>query len=175
MEKLLENNDIRLRAPEPEDLDVLYAWENDTELWALGASITPFSRYTLRQYLTDSKQDIYTDRQLRLMVELKQTGAAIGSADLYDFDPFHRRAGVGILIDRRFREQGLGLQTLKLLETYAFSFLNFHQLYALVPEKNSASARLFNKAGYLPAGKLADWLSTGDSFEDVLLFQKINK
>ncbi len=174
MKKLLENNTILLRAPEPEDLDALYMWENDTDLWVLGASITPFSRYTLRQYLTDSTQDIYTDKQLRLMVELKQSTEPIGTVDLYDFDPFHRRAGVGILIDSKFQKQGLGLQALELLEAYAFDFLNLHQLYALVPEKNTASIRLFSKAKYVPAGKLNDWLSSTESFENVQLLQKIN-
>ena len=42
MNKLLENSNIRLRAPEPEDLEILYKWENDTSLWEYGASITPY-------------------------------------------------------------------------------------------------------------------------------------
>lgn len=171
--KLLENNEIRLRAPEPEDLDVLYKWENDTGLWALGASIAPFSRYTLRQYLANSTRDIYTDKQLRLMVELLQTGEAIGTVDLYDFDPFHLRAGVGILIDRQFRQQGYGLQTLALLEEYAFEFLNLKQLYAIIPGENSGSIRLFTKANYRQSGMLEKWLSSGDSFHDALVMQKI--
>jgi diamine N-acetyltransferase len=173
MKKLLENKLIRLRATEPEDLEVLYSWENDTAMWKNGVSIAPFSRFTIRQYLIDSKQDIYTDRQLRLMVELKESGETIGTIDLYDFDPFHRRAGVGILIDKRFRKQGYGLQTLKLLEDYAFDFLNLHQLYAFIPESNTSSIYLFTKAGYIKAARLKEWLSTGDSSEDVQVMQKI--
>lgn len=173
MTELLENNNIRLRAPEPEDLDVLYRWENDTNLWTLGASIAPFSRYSLRQYLIDSKQDIYIDKQLRLMVELKRSGEVIGTVDLYDFDPFHRRAGVGILIDGKHRRQGYGLQVFTLLEEYAFGFLNLKQLYAIIPGKNTGSIRLFTKAGYRQAGVLEEWLSSGDSFNDALLMQKI--
>ena len=29
----LENKKIKLRALEPEDLDFLYKWENDTKFW----------------------------------------------------------------------------------------------------------------------------------------------
>lgn len=173
MKKLLENKIIRLRATEPEDLEVLYSWENDTEMWKNGVSVAPFSRFTIRQYLIDSKQDIYSDRQLRLMVELKESGEAIGTIDLYDFDPFHRRAGVGILIDKRCRKKGYGLQSLMLLETYAFRFLNFKQLYAFIPVNNPVSFQLFTKAGYIPAGTLKEWLSAGDSFDDVQVMQKI--
>lgn len=173
MQKLLENNIIKLRAPEPEDLELLYTWENNTELWELGATVAPLSRHTLRQYLSSNTQDIYADKQLRLMVELKQTGKGIGTVDLYDFDPFHLRAGVGILIDPEYRNQGLGLQTLLVLESYAFSFLNLHQLYALIPEKNSPSIRLFQKAEYVSAGLLSDWLSSGETYVGARLFQKI--
>lgn len=173
MKKLLENEMIRLRGTEPEDLEVLYSWENDTEMWKNGVSIAPFSRFTIRQYLIDSKQDLFIDRQLRLMIELKESGETIGTIDLYDFDPFHRRAGVGILIDKRFRKQGYGLQTLMLLEAYVFGFLNLHQLYAFIPASNILSIQLFTKAGYMPAGRLTEWLSSGDSFEDVQVMQNI--
>lgn len=68
MNRFLENNILKLRAPEPEDLDQLYKWENDTSLWEYGASITPYSRFELKQYLIDSKHDLFSDKQLRLMI-----------------------------------------------------------------------------------------------------------
>lgn len=175
MNKLFENKEILLRAPEPEDLELLYKWENDTRLWEYGNTTAPYSRFSLRQYLSESKQDIYVDRQLRLMVVLRESGAVIGLADLYDFDPYHLRAGVGILIDEDQRNRGYGLQSLLLLAEYAFGFLMLHQLYAFVPERNRASMQLFKKAGYLPAGRLQEWLSWGDRYEDVQVWQKINK
>ncbi|MCE5205996.1 MAG: GNAT family N-acetyltransferase [Porphyromonadaceae bacterium] len=175
MNKLLENKELLLRAPEPEDLELLYKWENDTRLWEYGNATVPYSRFSLTQYLTESKQDIYADRQLRLMVQMQVSGVVIGMADLYDFDPFHQRAGVGILIDENQRNRGYGLQSLLLLGEYAFGFLSLHQLYAFVPEKNQASRRLFKKAGYLPAGTLREWLFRDDYYEDVQVWQKIRK
>ena len=174
MKKMLENNIIRLRAPEPEDLDHLYRWENDTSLWEYGASVTPYSRFALKQYLIDSKQDLYTDKQLRLMIIIKETDEVVGTVDLYDFDPFHKRSGVGILIDKKFREQGYGLQTLQILEEYSFTFLKLKQLFAVIPENNSGSVKLFRKAGYTDAGKLMEWLSTGNKYENALIMQRIN-
>jgi diamine N-acetyltransferase len=174
MKKILENDKLRLRAPEPEDLDYLYKWENDTSLWEFGATVTPYSRFALKQYLIDSKQDLYTDKQLRLMIVIKESNEVVGTVDLYDFDPFHKRAGVGILIDNKFREKGYGLQTLQILEDYAFNFLKLKQLYAVIPESNRGSVKLFRKAGYSDAGKLLEWLSTGNRYEDALIMQKIN-
>ncbi|SFK33767.1 GNAT family N-acetyltransferase [Proteiniphilum acetatigenes] len=173
MNRLLENNILRLRAPEPEDLDLLYAWENDTAIWQNGASIVPFSRYSIKQYLIDYKHDIYVDKQLRLMVTLRETDECIGTVDLYDFDPFHRRAGVGILIDCKHRRKGYAVQALMLLEEYAFRFLNLRQLYAIIPEKNNSSIGLFAKTGYRQTGLLEEWLSSEDSFYHALIMQKL--
>lgn len=171
---LLENNNIRLRATEPEDLELLYQWENDTRQWHLGNATAPFSRYTLRQYLAESNQDIYSDRQLRLMITLREQERTIGAADLYDLDPFHLRAAVGILVEAEERQQGYGLQALQLLEEYAFRFLHLRQLYAFVPTTNQASARLFEKAGFGVVGVLKEWIRDDDSFTGVTVMQRIN-
>jgi diamine N-acetyltransferase len=67
----LDNIHIRLRALEPEDLETLYAWENDMSIWQLSNTLIPFSKFTLKQYLETSKMDIYEAKQLRLIIELK--------------------------------------------------------------------------------------------------------
>ena len=36
---LLSNDRVRLRALEPEDLELLYRWENDPELWEVGNTL----------------------------------------------------------------------------------------------------------------------------------------
>ncbi|MDR0422798.1 MAG: GNAT family N-acetyltransferase [Proteiniphilum sp.] len=174
MNVLLENGTIRLRAPEPEDEELLYAWENDTRIWENGASIVPLPRCIIRQYLADYRQDIYIDRQLRLMMTLRDTGEPVGTADLYDFEPFHQRAGVGILTASAHRRRGYALQALALLEDYAFRFLNLRLLHAIIPERNAASIRLFHRAGYRQTGLLEEWLRSGDSFGHALIMQRTN-
>lgn len=82
---------IRLRALEPEDLDMLYEIENDRSLWNVGATNVPYSRYTLHDYIAHSRDDIYSDRQVRLIVE-NTDGEAVGIADVVNFDPQHMRA-----------------------------------------------------------------------------------
>ena len=171
---LLENETIRLRATEPEDLELLYKWENDTEQWYLGSTTVPFSRYTLKRYLENSDQDIFTDRQLRLMIVLKEEGRAIGTIDLYELDPRHMRAAVGILIDEKERNKSYGFQSLKILEQYAFRFLHLKQLYAFIPITNSASKYLFEKAGYKSVGVLKSWIKGNGHYMDVIVVQRIN-
>ena len=91
------NPKVHLRAIEPEDLDLLYRIENDVKLWNVGTTNVPYSRYTLHDYVANASDDIYTDRQVRLMVE-DASGAVVGIADIVNFDPGNCRAEVGLIM-----------------------------------------------------------------------------
>jgi diamine N-acetyltransferase len=171
--KFLENEKICLRALEPEDLDVLYKWENDSSLWRYGSTLAPYSRFSLKGYLSDARLDIFQSRQLRLRIVLKEGSIAVGTIDLYDFDPINCRAGIGILVDEIYRQQGIGLQALQLIKEYAFGFLMLKQIYAFVPEMNEASVKLFTGSGYEKSGKLRSWVKNNNSFEDTYLMQLV--
>ena len=172
--KLLENNIIRLRAPEPEDLDKLYQWENDTSLWELGSTLSPFSRYALKQYIADVENDIYERKQLRLIIELKETHTAVGTVDLFDFDIHHRRAAFGLLIDAVHQRKGYAKTALNLLIDYAFSLLKLHQLYAYIPVTNAPSLSLLKQCGFETMGILKDWQTTANGYVDVQIVGLIN-
>ena len=169
----LENENLFLRALEPEDLDILYKWENNLELWKYGSTLTPYSKFALRDYLNDSLQGIIYTRQLRLMAVEKESLAVIGTVDIFDYDPIHRRAGIGILVDMQFRGKGYGGEILNLSAGYAFDTLHLNQLYAYIPVSNTASFNLLSKCGYEQAGLLKSWIKTRDGFEDVRLMQLI--
>jgi len=169
----LENENLLLRALEPEDLDILYVWENNTELWQYGATLTPYSKFALRDYLNNSLQGIVSSGQLRLMAVEKKSQATVGTIDLFDYDPIHQRAAVGILVDTPFRCKGYGEQILNLSADYAFHILHLNQLYAYIPVSNTASFNLLRKCGYEEAGVLKSWFKTSDGFEDTHLMQLI--
>ncbi|MDR2968678.1 MAG: GNAT family N-acetyltransferase [Tannerellaceae bacterium] len=168
---LLKNEHITLRALEPEDLMLLYRLENETSLWTVGNSLAPYSQYVLRQYIAESRRDIYELKQLRLIIEVNETGRAVGLIDLFDFDPHNRRSGTGILLDPDFQGNGIATEALLLLIEYAFSFLKLHQLYAHIPVGNKPSRALYARCGFTVAGTLTDWLADGEGFRDVLAVQ----
>lgn len=170
---LLENETVRLRALEPEDLELLYRWENNPELWKLGSTLSPYSRYILKEYIRESHRDIYDTKQLRFMIELCQSGAAIGTIDLYDFEPHHRRAAVGILLDQPYQGNGFAAQAMSALMDYAFSFLKLHQLYVHIPIDNEPSKTLFARCGFVLSGIMKEWVITEKGFTDVMIMQKV--
>ncbi len=170
----LENKQeqVSLRALEPTDIDILYQWENDTALWNVSNTRTPFSRYLLQKYLDNAHEDIYTSKQLRLVVEYKAEAA--GLIDLYDFDPYHQRAGVGILLHHSFRKKGLATTALELFVQYGFQYLGLHQLYCTIGAENTDSMQLFEKQGFVQVGQRKDWLKTAEGWEDEYIYQRLN-
>lgn len=170
------NKDIYLRALEPEDMEVLYKWENDTRIWSKGGgSIAPYSKFAIRQYIANAMQEIYEIKQLRMMVIDKTTDEAVGTVDLYDFDALNKRAGIGILIDEEHQRRGYALQGLECIERYAFTHLQLHQLYAYIASHNKASIALFEKANYINTATLRDWLVSNKSLTDVVVMQRFDK
>lgn len=171
---LLENDNIKLRALEPEDLDILYKWENDTRLWIHGNTLTPYSKLALRQYISDSQQqDIYQTKQVRFMVDIKPSNVTIGTVDVYDFDFHSKKAGIGILIDDAYRGRNYATQTLDLIREYTSSFLQMKQLYAYIATDNLYSIRLFEKNGYNQSGILINWICANSVYKNVFIYQLI--
>lgn len=171
---MLEDSEILLRALEPEDVDTLFLWENDRRNWRVSHTLAPFGRHAIVQYV-ETVSDIYTDKQLRLMIVEKATGQAVGTVDLYDCDFKNRRTGIGILIaDVAKRHKGLAGKVLELIIAHSFRELGFHQLYCGIQTDNVASLALFKKFGFREMGLRKDWNYYGGQFSDELAFQLIN-
>ncbi len=166
----LENEIIRLRALEPEDLEFLYAWENDSQIWLTTNNKTPVSRFQLKEYIAQNSFNIYELGYLKMMIELKENNQPIGTLDLFDFDSFNNRVQMGIFIDNKFQNKGYAKHSISLIENYIFDFLKLNQVYALVAENNLISQKLFQK--YEKQGVLKEWLKIQNGYEDVFIYQK---
>lgn len=169
----LKGEKSNLRALEPEDLEFLYTIENNESFWEISHTQTPFSKYLLKQYLENAHLDIFEAKQLRLLIEEKSTKRQIGLIDLFEFNPQHKRAGIGILIHPDFQKNGFAFEALSILIDYAFKYLNVHQLYANITANNSKSISLFTKHKFKKAGIKKDWILSEGKFKDEILFQLI--
>lgn len=171
----LKGQNIFLRALEPEDLEFVYAIENDEAIWEVSNTQTPYSKFLIRQYLENAHQDIYEAKQLRLAICKNQTSGVIGLIDLFDFDPKNSRAGVGIIIQNdEHRNNGYGKEALELVINFSFTQLQLHQLYANIQTENDASIKLFSTFGFQKIGVKRDWTFSKGKFLDEAIFQLIN-
>ncbi|HJN79213.1 MAG TPA: GNAT family N-acetyltransferase [Flavobacteriaceae bacterium] len=165
-------NGYLLRAIEPDDLDLLYDIENDKSLWKYSNTSSPFSKNTLKKFIQNSHLDIIEHKQIRLVLSDKDN-TAFGFIDLFKYDMINRRAGVGIIIFKKYRSKGLGSKSLDLIEDYVLKHVPIHQLYANISSENIDSIKLFEKHGYLKVGNKKDWIFYNNEYFDELLYQKI--
>lgn len=178
--KALHGNYIYLRALEPEDLDTLHRIENDEELWNIGETMVPYSKYVLKEYIANSHRDLFEAQQLRLVICRTNTNEVVGLIDLFDFDPHNLRAGIGIMISGgENKRKGFASEALALIKNYSAVHLKIHQLYANIQEDNKNSVSLFVKAGFQLIGIKKDWrrkrsLPSGQEiYTNELLYQHI--
>ena len=161
---------ISLRVAEPEDAGQIYEWENDRNLWRVSETSNPISHFQIEQFLL-SNSDLVTNRQLRLMIDLKGNGQSIGCIDLFDYDPINSRIGIGILIENEYRGKGFATKAIKMCMEYLINNVMVHQVHCLIDETNTESQHLFEKLGFQSFGRKKDWIKTPNGFLDVICYQ----
>ena len=169
----IKNDTITLRCAEPEDAELIYRWENDRDIWRVSGTHVPYTRFQIEQFLL-SNNDLFSQKQLRLMIDLNETGESIGCIDIFDYDSINLRAGIGILIDNAFRQQGFAKAALASCVEYLFHDLLLHQVYCSIDETNTESQKLFLGQGFTLCGRRKDWIRTKPRFLDIFEYQLIN-
>jgi diamine N-acetyltransferase len=166
---------IFLRALEPSDVELLYKWENEPEIWKISHTLTPYSKYTLKQFVDSAQEDIFSAKQVRFMINILHTKQTGGILDIFDIDFLNSRAGIGIMIDKNHRNQELGTEAVKLATCYLFDTLHLQQIYCKIVNHNSISLKLFKNCGFSIIKKKKEWTKTPNGFEDVIMLQRINE
>ena len=162
---------VILRAMEPEDLDTLYKIENNQELWAVSATNVPYLRFALHEYVETNTNDIYADKQVRLMID-NDAGETVGIIDLMNYSPQHSRAEVGIVIMKPHRQKGYATAAMEKLVAYARQTLHLHQLFLVTECDNENCLLLFEKLGFEKTALLKQWLQQKEGvYKDACLMQ----
>ncbi len=171
----LKGKQIYLRALEADDLAFIHQIENDESIWEISNTITPYSKYLIKQYLDNAHKDVFEVKQLRLMICNTKEDKTLGMIDVFDFDFKNRRAGIGVLVKEiENRQKGYAKEALQLLTNYCFTHLDLHQLYCNISEDNTASISLFKNQGFKEIGLKKDWNFLKGHYKNEYLFQLIN-
>jgi diamine N-acetyltransferase len=166
------NDKISLVPVEPEHLELLYKWENHPDVWRVSNTRVPLSKFALAKYIENSHRDIWESREQRLVIELNENKKAVGTIELFDFDPYHSRAGIGVMVfDAEDRRKGYASSAILLLMQYAKNELGIQQLYANIAQSNNASISMFEKLGFEQCGLKEKWLKTPAGWEGEYMYQ----
>lgn len=163
------NDMIKLRAPEPEDVDFMYRLENEHEARRWSDTPGQLSRRALERFVENYDGEIAQTGQLRYIACADSCRVAV--VDLFDYDAVNMRAAVGIAVAEEHRGEGYGSQCLEALAEEARTRLGLYQLYALVSEENVASQKLFLSAGWEETARLAGWLRQNGRFVDAIVYR----
>jgi len=170
----IKNDIIQLRIAEPNDADLVYRWENDMEVWRDSETRVPYSMRQIESFLLNNN-DLVSEKQLRIIIEDAKNNTAVGCIDIYDYDEFNSRAGIGVLIDKKYRGKGYAKNAIKLISDYCFNTLLLNQIYALVLASNLNSVLLFESLGFERCGVKKQWYKTSEGFIDQIEYQYFNR
>ena len=158
---------------EPDDVDVLFQWENEVNHWQVSETKFPFSRHLISKFI-ENGTNLEQDGQMRFVVSLIN-GFPIGTLDFYDVDLINQRTGIGILIDELYREKGHAKNALQIAIQYAFNNLHLTQLNASILSNNINSKKLFESVGFEPCGYRQNWVKSKEGWLHEHLYQLLNK
>ncbi len=170
---LLDDGIIKLRAPEPRDLDTLFIIENDVSMWSDGVTFAPVSRKQLWDYINTYDGNIFATGQLRLVAQEISSDSVVGVVDLYEYDRVNLRAYVGITVVPEYRNQGYGTRILSLIKHYCAAQLGIFMLASIVRADNESSKRIFEKNKFEVTGRFPQWIKKGHQRVDALHMQCI--
>ena len=170
---MLKGQHIYLRGIGVDDLSFLKTIENDPENWKVSGTLIPFSDSSLKDYIL-SARDLPSDKQVRYIICNNEDNNPIGVVDLFDYDPVHRRAGVGILILADDRKKGFASEALNIIIDYGFNFLNLHLIWANIHQHNIKSIKLFKNNGFELSGVKKDWNIFDGEWQDEGFYQLFN-
>ncbi len=112
---------------------------------------------------------------MRMIIESKSDGKAVGAVDLFDIDPTNRRAGIGVLVyDDADQQKGYGSDAINIITRYAFDILGLNQLYCNILVNTLKSFNIFKKKGFKVVGVKTEWVKTTSGWLDEYMLQLIN-
>ena len=163
-----------LRTPDISDVQFMLDIENDKRYWHLSGNTSPFSAEDIEHFITESASNLEKDRQFRLVIIDIATKKRAGLLDVFEYEPLHKRAGIGIFVHEDFRGKGLAADSLRVLTQYLFKIVQLHQLWCNVLIDNRSSMKLFLKAGFEQTCIKKEWIFYNNQFHDEATLQLIN-
>ncbi|HDM70437.1 MAG: GNAT family N-acetyltransferase [Thermotogae bacterium] len=147
---VLENDVLKLRPFEIEDIDQILPHFNDEEVRQYLAVIFPVNKLVERNFI----ESLYKDDK-NILLGMEVNGTLIGSIGLHRIDWVNRSTELGIVIFRKeYWNKGYGTKAIDLMLKYAFKYLNMNRVSLKVYEYNERAIHVYEKCGFKVEGRL---------------------
>jgi RimJ/RimL family protein N-acetyltransferase len=159
----LETERLLLRPLAAADAQSLFALFSDPKMMRYWSSPPWTSVAKAHELIAKDHLAMPTGVHLRLGVELRDTGALVGTCTLFDFVPQCRRAELGYGLGSACWGRGYMHEALVALLGFGFSELALHRVEADIDPRNLASARSLERLGFVKEGHLRErWIVDGE-------------
>lgn len=164
---MLRNSEIKLRAVEPSDAEIMLNWRFAPENYDYFYEYSPVGVEMQRAWMASIAQ---RNDQVNFIAETVLEKKAFGMVSLTDIDLRNRKAELArVLIgDDTFRGTGKGRMMVELCLEYAFGHLNLHKVYLEVFADNSRAVSFYKGMGFEQDGVFKEHIFKSGSYKDVI-------
>ena len=149
----LQGRRISIRKLKLSDAGGLYAHIKDKEIARWTFVIPhPYPKDGAVKFIRKQQRLWRAEKAFAFAIILNETERAIGGVDLARVDMKHKCANAGFWIGKKYWNQGLTTEAIKLLLRFGFKELRLHRIYAMAFEANVGSCRVLRKCGFKPEG-----------------------
>ena len=159
----LETQRLRLRPFADSDGDEVFALQSDAEALRYWDSPPWTDRSAIARFLDGCRQMAEDGTGARVAVERTSDQAFVGWCTFNSWNPDFRSASLGFSFKRPAWGRGYATEAAQSLLGWAFETLDLNRVQAEADTRNSASARVLEKLGFVLEGTLReDCIVNGD-------------
>lgn len=167
---VLTGEELRLRELDESDIPAWFERATDAESADLAGDPVPDSLEAGLGWLQRSRDTFRQQAAIRWAIVPAGASASVGTIGLTLRPGEPGVADLGIVIGRAFWGKGIGTASARLVRDYAFEVLGLAQIQAEALQRNAASLRLLEKAGFSRLGAIKSASDTGGEPEDCYLY-----
>jgi RimJ/RimL family protein N-acetyltransferase len=150
----LDDGVVRLRPPEPRDVDAVFAYCNDPEAARFTTIPWPYERHHAVEWIEESARCWDDGVRASFVIVDVATAGLVGSIGLVRLDRDADVAEVGYLVKREARGRGIAPRAVRLVRDWVLGDLGFARLELQTDVRNHASQRVAEKAGFTREGEV---------------------
>ena len=161
---------IRLRGVEPEDGDIFWHWNQDSEMARnLEFVWPPISIARVRQEAAADAQKKMENDTFNWIIE-ESNGTPVGFIHTHNCQPRNGVFKYGLGVDASQRRKGYAAAAILLILGYYFQELRYQKVTVQMHSENEASRALHERLGFVREGAVRRAIFTGGRYLDELYF-----
>jgi RimJ/RimL family protein N-acetyltransferase len=166
-----ETERIRLRGVEPEDWEVHYHWDMDSEMQRNTDILHfPTSETRTKRWAEEASKKTAENDNFHMEIILLETEQVIGSISSSRADSRNGTFRYGIAIHPEFQCKGYATEAILLLLKFFFEELRYQKCTVIINDWNDGSVALHEKLGFVKEGQLRRMIYRQGQYWDMLYY-----